>query len=116
MENLTDIPAALRAIDTFMMDCAAKLSDATKAAVLDATSSVSPVDKIVKFGQALYGDLANIPAEAKAIAAQVIAFAAAQGWHGLHTDGAGITMIAELNGTAAPAPKVNTPPLPAPVK
>ena len=111
MESLTDLPAALRAIDTFMVEAAAKLSDETKAAVLDATSSVSPVDKIVKFGQALYADLENLPAEAKAIAAQVIAFALSHGWH---IDGAGEAMIAVLNGTAT-KPAAETPPLPTPM-
>ena len=93
---LTDIPATLRAIDTFMVEAGAKLSDATKAAVLDATSSVSPVDKIVKFGEAIFADIENVPDEAKTVAAQVIAFALTQGWHGLHIDARGSDMIAAL--------------------
>jgi len=120
MNFLPDISGALAVIDTFLIQHARDLNAATQAALLQASSQASPVDKMVAFGETLYALGAAASAEAKTAAAQVIEFAARYSWHGLGADGRGAGIVAALRrdlGEAAPAggwPDLATDPAPRP--
>lgn len=106
MNFLSDIPAALAAIDAFLVQHARELDAKVVAALLQASSQPSPVDKIVNFGETLYALGADASAEAKTAAAQVVEFASRFSWHGLGNDGRGAGIVAALQrdlGEPAPA-------------
>jgi hypothetical protein len=56
----------------------------------------SPVDQIVQLGEYLYTKAADISDEGKSLAGGLIAFATANGWHGLLDDNRGNLMVQDL--------------------
>ena len=104
----------------------AKLPDFTKEKVMSAMSELSMADQMVKFGEAIYANAANVNSEARNAAAKVIALAsglvsAIGPYHGLQNEDRGARMVAALrrrNGHVAPANSDGWPPAsedPAPI-
>lgn len=121
MEFPQDIPALGLAAQNFMMLHGAALPDAVRSRAVAAISSPSPVDRIVKLGEVLYAARAEINAEGQALAAQLIGFAASQGWHGLSVEGRGVGIVQALQrdlgekppaGVKFPEPAADPAPLP----
>lgn len=81
------IPAALTAIQAFMIEHAAKEADDFKAALLSAAASVSPVEQIVLIGKAVHEHRDTASTAAKDLGTAAIQFAAQNGWHGLAASG-----------------------------
>jgi len=97
--SFTDIPDALAQIGAFLFGASlpligASLPEAASAALVTAAAAVSPVDRIVGFGRAVHEHRADLDADAHAIGAAALAFAAQNGWHGLASEAP--AMIAEL--------------------
>ena len=76
--------------------CAGDEDAAIIAAVEGFALLPSPVDQIVRTGEYLYAQRAEISDAGKALAGGLIAFATGNGWHGLRDDGRGDAMVAAL--------------------
>lgn len=90
--TFTDIPDALVQIGAFLMG--ASLPADASAALVSAAAATSPVDRIVGFGRAVHDHRADLDADAHAIGAAALSFAAQYGWHGMSIEAP--AMIAEL--------------------
>lgn len=121
MDFPQDIPALGQAAQTFMMLHGAALPETVREQALAALGNPSPVDRIVKLGEALYAARAELGPEGKTLAAQLISFAASQGWHGLAVDQRGVAIVQALQrdlgekapaGVKFPAPEDDPAPLP----
>jgi hypothetical protein len=118
MNFLSDIPAAITAIDRFLMLHGRDFDDAAQGALLQASASPSPVDKIVGVGEVIYAMGATATDDARTLAAGLVEFASRYSWHGLATDGRGAGMVAALRrdlGEDAPLsgwPAADTDPAP----
>lgn len=73
----------------FMMSHGMELPASLQDFLLAAMGAPSPVDRIVKFGEALYAAAADLDDEGKILCAQMIGFASRNGWHGLAEDNRG---------------------------
>lgn len=85
-DNLADLGVA---VQNFMMMRGGNLPENLRSAMLTALGAPSPVERVVKTGELLYGSRDIINDEAKALCAQLISFAAMQGWNGLNDDNRG---------------------------
>ena len=94
MPQFDDIPGALAEISTLMIRAGAGLAEAARGALAASVAAVSPVDRIVQFGRAVHEHRADLDADARAIGAAALAFAAQHGWHGLASEAP--VLIAEL--------------------
>jgi hypothetical protein len=89
-----DTIAAAR--DSITVYCASE-EDAAIIAEVEAFNVLpSPVDQIVRTGEYLFAQRAEISDAGKALAGGLIAFATGNGWHGLRDDGRGDAMVAAL--------------------
>jgi len=96
MQYLSDIPAALSAINTYLIASAAALPAPARAAIARSAGQASPVDTIVQTGELLYGLGDGGTAETRALAARLIEFATRYGWHELSADSRGARIMAAL--------------------
>lgn len=99
MLQFEDIPGALTAIAAIMMaadqmTAASELPEDARAALAASMAAVSAVDRIVLFGRGVHTHRAVLNAEARAIGAAALGFAAQNGWHGLDSEAP--AMIAAL--------------------
>lgn len=104
-DNIQDLGTASQ---TFMMMHGASLPEALRNTLLEAISAPSPVDRIVKTGEVLYAARDTLNDDGKALCAQLISFAALQGWHGLGDDNRGGRIVQALRrdlGEKAPSGK-----------
>ena len=92
--TFSDIPDALAQIGAFLMSAGATLPHEAGAAITASAAAISPVDRIVGFGRAVHEHRADLDADAHAIGAAALAFAAQYGWHGMSIEAP--AMIAEL--------------------
>ena len=107
MQFFNDIPSVTSAIDTFMVQSGSTLPANLLAALMsDSMGGLSPVDKVVKFGEIIYAAGTASPTAAQTVACQAIAFATMNGWHGLADAGRGTGITSALQrdlGEPAPA-------------
>ncbi len=75
-------------LQNYLIAHGAALPEFTRNKVIEAAGSPSPVDRIVKVGEALYA-APGLSDEGKTLVAQLISFAAMNGWHGLADDNRG---------------------------
>ena len=112
MPQFDDIPDSVAQIGGFMLAAGAGLARSQAlaeqpptgqlAALTDAADAISPVDCIAGFGRAVHEHRAVLGADARAMGAAALAFAAQFGWHGLASEAP--AMIAELQA-AGQAPE-----------
>jgi hypothetical protein len=96
MEFFNEMPAINEAAANYMLGLdMAELSDELRERLTSATGQVSPVDRIVKTGEVLYAHRDEIDDDGKTLAAQLIAFAALNGFHGL-ADGRGQAIVSAM--------------------
>lgn len=119
MDFPDNIEALGKAAQTFVMLHGAMLSEDTRERVIAALGAPSPVDRIVKTGEALYAVSGDLNDEGKTLVAQLISFATMNGWHGLPQDNRGgrIVMamrrdIGEDAPDTMPWPTADTDPVP----
>lgn len=96
MDFLPTLSDALAAVDRFIIEHAATAPAPAKDAILAAGTKVSPIDKLVDIGEALYAARVEIDADALTIAGQVIEFCTRNGWHGLPNEARGARMVAAI--------------------
>lgn len=104
-DNIQDLGTAAQ---TFMMTHGASLPEELRNTLLEAISAPSPVDRIVKTGEALYAARDTLNDDGKTLCAQLISFASLQGWHGLGDDNRGGRIVAAIRrdlGEKAPSGK-----------
>ena len=89
MEFPDNIEALGKAAQTYVMLHGSTLAEDVRDRVIAGLGAPSPVDRIVKTGEALYAVHANLDDEGKVLVAQLISFAAMNGWHGLAEDNRG---------------------------
>lgn len=121
MSTIQDVPGALEAIRQWEIAHYAALGEDVRF-VLDrvARDNLSPVDRIIYTAEAIYADRDKVTAPAKALATDLLAFAATYGWHGLNGGrAAAIASVLAGDEEAAPDPLpqfVRAPAPPAPVE
>lgn len=93
MEFPDNIPAANALTQTFAVEHGAELPDALREKLIEALAQPSPVDSIVKTGELLYAHRGELAAPAHTLTAQLISFAAMNGWHGLGQDNRGSRIV-----------------------
>ena len=105
------LPAASRLMQEFVAAELANLPDFTKEKVIEAMSELSMADQLVKFGEAIYANAANVNAAARNAGAAIIGFASGftgyGPYHGLQVDNRGGRIVAALrrrNGHTSPNP------------
>jgi hypothetical protein len=106
MEFPDNIQALGNAAQTFVMLHGATLAEDVRDRVIAALGAPSPVDRIVKTGEALYAARADLNEAGKMLVGQLISFAAMNGWHGLAEDNRGGKIVMAMRrdlGEAAPA-------------
>lgn len=89
-EGIPEADAALRA---FALSPPASLPEHTAATLAEVQAQLSPVDRIVKSGEALYAVLTDLTIAGKELCAGLISLASPQGWHGLAEDNRGLRMV-----------------------
>lgn len=121
MEFPDNIEALGKASQNFIMLHGASLPEAVRDQVIAALGASSPVDRIVKTAEALYAARDDLNDEGKTLVAQLVSFAAMQGWHGLSVDNRGGRIVQAMRrdlGEKAPGstkwPAADTDPDPAP--
>lgn len=121
MEFPDNIAALGEASQTFIMMHGASLPEDVRTKVIAALGAPSPVDRIVKTGEALYAAREDLNDEGKTLCSQLISFAAMQGWHGLADENRGGRIVQAMRrdlGEKAPGstkwPSAEDDPAPAP--
>lgn len=89
MDFPTEMPTLLQNLQTYMMTSGSTLPDFLRSKLIEASSSPSPVDRIVRSAEALYACSADLDDAGKTICAQLASFAAMNGWHGMGLDNRG---------------------------
>lgn len=121
MEFPDNIEALGKAAQTFIMVQGATLSEAVRDQVIAALGAPSPVDRIVKTGEALYAAKSDLDESGKTLVAQLISFATMNGWHGLAVDNRGGRIVMAIrrelgedapSGASWPDPESDPDPLP----
>ena len=106
MDTFDNIAAARDAIAGY---CAGPLLD-EGAAIIAAVEAFnvlpSPVDQIVRTGEYLFAQRAEISDAGKTLAGGLIGFATGNGWHGLVDDGRGDAMVQTLASDLGEVPPV----------
>lgn len=105
------LPAASRLMQEFAAAELAALPEFTRGKVIDALSELNIADQLVKFGEAIYADAANVNSAARNAGAAIIGFASGftgyGPYHGLQNDNRGGRIVAALrrrNGHTSPNP------------
>lgn len=118
MEFPDNIEALGKAAQSFIMLKGSNLPEKVRDDVIAALGAPSPVDRIVKTGEALYAARADLDADGQTLCAQLISFAAMNGWHGLAEDNRGGRIVMAMRrdlGEDAPSgswPEPETDPAP----
>lgn len=108
MEFPDNIEALGKASQTFLMMHGGSLPEHLRDHLLSALGAPSPVDRIVKAGEALYANAADLDNDGKTLCAQLISFASLNGWHGLADDNRGGRIVMAMRrelGEKAPSGK-----------
>ena len=108
MEFPDNIEALGKASQTFLIMHGGSLPEHLRDQLLSALGAPSPVDRIVKAGEALYANAAGLNDEGKVLCAQLISFAALNGWHGLADENRGGRIVMAMRrelGEKAPSGK-----------
>lgn len=126
-----EIPVSIKDARKMMIEFAASgelanLPEFTKEKVIEALSDLNIASQVVKFGEAIYAEAANVNAEARNAAAKAIGFASGftgfGPFHGLEKEDRGSRMVQAFrrrNGHVTPAglakwPSADTDPEPKP--
>lgn len=119
MEFPTEIGQLGQNLQTFIMAKGSTLPEFTRAKLIEAVCSPSPVDRIVKAAETLYAVKDQLDSDGRTICAQLAQFAAVNGWHGMDQENRGGRIAQAMQrelGEKAPVgkwPTADTDPAPA---
>ena len=82
-DQITDIPTALTALRTFQMNMPASTPEKLAEELTAAAAEVSPVDAIMRAGEAMYAHLDKLTIAGKELLVGLVSIATTFGWHGL---------------------------------
>lgn len=93
-----NIAEAQKLLQSFVMQSAAALPEATRDHLISATTESSPVVRLVNAAEALYAARSDLEKEGRDTAAAIAAFVASQGFHGMEERGLQISAALQREG------------------
>jgi hypothetical protein len=91
--SVTDIPSAIRALRDFGDNLPVSTPEQLATEIAGAVDEASPVDAIMRAGEALYAHLGSLTIAGKQLLRDLISLATTFGWHGLATDQRGLRIV-----------------------